>query len=44
MKTTLDIDDELLVKAKALAARERSSVTALIEEGLRAESASPRHP
>jgi len=35
MKTTLDIDDELLVKAKALAARERSSVTALIEEGLR---------
>jgi hypothetical protein len=35
MKTTLDIDDELLLKAKALAARERSSVTALIEEGLR---------
>jgi hypothetical protein len=35
MKTTLDIDDELLVKAKAQAARERSSVTALIEEGLR---------
>jgi hypothetical protein len=35
MKTTLDIDDELLIKAKALAARERSSVTALIEEGLR---------
>ncbi|HYA66787.1 MAG TPA: DUF2191 domain-containing protein [Burkholderiaceae bacterium] len=35
MKTTLDIDDELLVKAKALAARERSSLTALIEEGLR---------
>jgi hypothetical protein len=35
MKTTLDIDDDLLVKAKAQAARERSSVTALIEEGLR---------
>ncbi len=35
MKTTLDIDDELLVKAKALAARERTSLTALIEEGLR---------
>ena len=35
MKTTLDIDDDLLVKAKARAARERSSVTALIEEGLR---------
>jgi hypothetical protein len=35
VKTTLDIDDELLVRAKAVAARERSSVTALIEEGLR---------
>ena len=35
MKTTLDIDDELLVKAKALSARERTSLTALIEEGLR---------
>jgi hypothetical protein len=35
MKTTLDIDDDLLVKAKALSARERKSLTALIEEGLR---------
>lgn len=35
MKTTLDIDDELLVRAKALSARERTSLTALIEEGLR---------
>jgi hypothetical protein len=35
MKTTLNVDDELLVRAKALAARERSSVTALVEEGLR---------
>jgi hypothetical protein len=35
VKTTLDIDDELLVKAKALSARERTSLTALIEEGLR---------
>lgn len=35
MKTTLDIDDELLVKAKALSARERKSLTRLIEEGLR---------
>lgn len=35
MKTTLDIDDELLVRAKALSARERKSLTALIEEGLR---------
>jgi len=35
MKTTLDIDDELLSKAKAASARERKSLTALIEEGLR---------
>jgi len=35
MKTTLDIDDELLVRAKAASARERKSLTALIEEGLR---------
>jgi hypothetical protein len=35
MKTTLDLDDELLVRAKAVAARERKSLTALIEEGLR---------
>jgi hypothetical protein len=35
MKTTLDIDDELLVKAKAVSAREKKSLTTLIEEGLR---------
>ena len=35
MKTTLDIQDDLLAKAKALAAHERSSLTALIEDGLR---------
>jgi hypothetical protein len=35
MKTTLDIDDELLVRAKALSARDRKSLTSLIEEGLR---------
>ena len=35
MKTTLDIDDELLVRAKAFSARERKSLTRLIEEGLR---------
>ncbi len=35
MKTTLDLDDELLVKAKQLSARERKSLTSLIEEGLR---------
>ena len=35
MKTTLDINNELLVKAKTVSARERKSLTALIEEGLR---------
>lgn len=35
MKTTLDLDNELLVRAKAQAAREGRSLTALIEEGLR---------
>jgi len=35
VKTTLDLDDELLVRAKAVSARERKSLTALIEEGLR---------
>lgn len=35
MKTTLDLDDALLARAKAAAARERKSLTALIEEGLR---------
>ena len=35
MKTTLDIDDELLIRAKALCAHERKSLTLLVEEGLR---------
>ena len=35
MKTTLDLDDDLLARAKAQAARERTSLTTLIEEGLR---------
>jgi hypothetical protein len=34
MKTTLDIDDRLLIEAKARAARERTSLTKLIERGL----------
>jgi hypothetical protein len=44
MKTTLDIDDELLIKAKALSARERKSLTALIEEGLRLRLRGQRPP
>jgi hypothetical protein len=35
MRTTLDIKDHLLKEAKALAARERTTLTRLIEEGLR---------
>ncbi len=34
MKTTLDLNDNLLADAKALAARQRTSLTRLIEEGL----------
>jgi hypothetical protein len=34
MKTTLDLNDTLLASAKSLAARQRSSLTRLIEEGL----------
>lgn len=35
MKTTLDLNDTLLSEAKALAARQRTSLTRVIEEGLR---------
>jgi hypothetical protein len=34
MKTTLNLNDDLVARAKALATRERSSLTQLIEEGL----------
>jgi hypothetical protein len=34
MRTTIDINDALLAKAKAVAAQERTSLTRLIEEGL----------
>jgi hypothetical protein len=34
MRTTLDLNDDLLVEAKAMAAREKLSLTRLIEEGL----------
>ena len=34
MKTTLDIEDRLLMQAKAAAATERKSLTRFIEEGL----------
>ena len=35
MKTTLDIDDQLLADAKAMAAGQRTSLSRLIDEGLR---------
>ena len=44
MKTTLDIQDDLLARAKALAAHERSSLTALIEDGLRLRLRKPGRP
>ena len=34
MRTTLDLNDDLLAEAKTLAAREKLSLTRLIEEGL----------
>lgn len=42
MKTTLDINDALLADAKALAARQRTSLTRLIEEGLQLRLRAPR--
>ena len=46
MKTTLDINDQLLMHAKALAAHHQISLTRLIEEGLqlrlRAQAAQAR--
>jgi hypothetical protein len=42
MKTTLDINDTLLADAKALAARKRTSLTRLIEEGLQLRLRSSR--
>ena len=34
MRTTLDIDDALLTKAKTVAAKEHTTLTRLIEQGL----------
>ena len=34
MRTTLDLRDDLLARAKALAAKERTTLTKMIEEGL----------
>jgi hypothetical protein len=34
MKTTLDPRDDLVARAKALAAKERTTLTKMVEEGL----------
>ncbi len=39
MKTTMDIDDELLIATKAAAARRRTSMKAIVEHALRREIA-----
>ena len=44
MKTTLDINDALLANAKALAARQQTSLTRLIEEGLQLRLRASRAP
>jgi len=41
MKTTLDLDDSLLAQAKAQAMRERTTLTRLVEEGLRLRMRKP---
>ena len=44
MRTTLDIDDGLLTKAKTLAAKEHTSLTRLIEQGLALRLRTPVKP
>ncbi|MDQ3710158.1 MAG: type II toxin-antitoxin system VapB family antitoxin [Actinomycetota bacterium] len=41
MKTTLNLDDELLRRAKRRAAARGTTLTALVEEGLRAALVEP---
>jgi hypothetical protein len=44
MRTTLDLDDALMRRAKKLAAERGTSLTALIEESLRERLARPARP
>ncbi len=44
MRTTLDIEDGLLTKAKTLAAKEHTSLTRLIEQGLALRLRAPVRP
>lgn len=41
MKTTLELPDELLIEAKAVAARRRTTLKAMIEHSLRREIGFP---
>ncbi len=42
MKTTIEIDDALLAKAKQVAAGRRQPLRELVEQGLRSETGKPR--
>jgi hypothetical protein len=44
MKTTMDIDDELLIATKQAAARRRTSMKAIVEHALRREIAPDMNP
>ncbi len=41
MKTTLDLPDDLLIEAKAVAARRRTTLKAIVEHALRREIQTP---
>ena len=43
MKTTIDIPDELLIKAKDLAIERRTTLRAIIEQGIRNTLKEQRH-
>jgi hypothetical protein len=44
MKTTLNLNDDLVAEAKVLAARQRTSLTRVIEEGLLLRLRGPAAP
>lgn len=44
MKTTLDLPDDLLIEAKAVAARRRTTLKAMVERALRREIAPALEP
>lgn len=44
MKTTVEISDNLLEEAKRLAARERTTIKALLEQGLRQMISAKKKP